>query len=555
MEGIIYEKDEKFVIERLLKGELDYIDCGNEVFEADLFRYIKARKYLMEISETYPTPRKKEEVPLWLFNSSRISMCLHGVNSFDQYGFVIRCGGMMAALGPKVGTKAVHPETGNTTLHCPGFNNKNDYDRETPCDQDYLRKLARDTLAERLFAWNNQDVARVFKKHKVFDRNGIFIGDGSYLFVPDNEAYEHSVVMLFDKHNHPVDPKEVPPGKMADYQWRRCYKMVSLLHTNPEGDFFIVAAVKVLPGNAHECPVLYDLVEEFTGAVGDGVIKRLILDRGFIDGEKIGWCKLEHGIDVLIPVKRSMDLYQDALELLGQVDKDFEPWQVPELHVPPPSAPKPERIEKREASRQKTLEKKKQKEPPPLPKDTVIAREVVKISELRSWQGCPVPVNLALCTDTYADGHFDLWMLLDTDPTKTSSDSRNDYHLRVQIEERHRQFKGFSDLTNFTSRAFSLIANQVVFLLLTYNFIQIFLRSQSKKKALSNKPIPNIRRQLLPSIPYVIVYCQQRVAFLNPLHFTQIILNLEGEAKKKAQAKVNKLRIEFMESLRYPRPP
>ena len=274
-----------------------------------------------------------------------------------------------------------------------------------------------------------------------------------------------------------------------------------------------------------------------------------------MDAEKIGWCKLEHGIDVLIPVKRSMDIYHDALELLAEVDKDFEPWKAPELSVPPPLDPKPENIQKREASRRKTLEKKKKKEPPPSPKDTVIAREVVKIPELRSWQDCPVPVNVAVCTDTYADGHFDLWMLLDTDPAKTSSDSRNDYHLRVQIEERHRQFKGFSDLSSFTSRAFSLIANQVVFLLLTYNFIQIFLRSQSKNKDLGHKPIPSIRRQLLPSIPYVIVYCQQRVAFLNPLHFTQIILDLEGEAKKKAQAKVKKLRVEFMESLRYPRPP
>jgi hypothetical protein len=36
------------------------------------------------------------------------------------------------------------------TLACPGFNDKNRYDRQTPCDQDFLRKLARATDAERL---------------------------------------------------------------------------------------------------------------------------------------------------------------------------------------------------------------------------------------------------------------------------------------------------------------------------------------------------------------------------------------------------------------------
>ena len=35
------------------------------------------------------------------------------------------------------------------TLACPGFNRKNTYDRQTPCDQDFLRQFARDTEGER----------------------------------------------------------------------------------------------------------------------------------------------------------------------------------------------------------------------------------------------------------------------------------------------------------------------------------------------------------------------------------------------------------------------
>jgi len=40
--------------------------------------------------------------------------------------------------------------------------------------------------------------------------------------------------------------------------------------------------------------------------VGRGVIKLLILDRGFIDGKNISRCKHEWGIDVLLPMKKKM---------------------------------------------------------------------------------------------------------------------------------------------------------------------------------------------------------------------------------------------------------
>jgi len=49
--------------------------------------------------------------------------------------------------------KATHPKSEDISLRCQGFNEKNPYDRQTPCDQDYLRKLARDTDAELLQTW------------------------------------------------------------------------------------------------------------------------------------------------------------------------------------------------------------------------------------------------------------------------------------------------------------------------------------------------------------------------------------------------------------------
>ena len=60
------------------------------------------------------------------------------------------------------------------TLACPGFNDKNDYDRQTPCDQDFLRKFARDTKVDRLHAWFNREVPRCLRSLGLFDRGTFY---------------------------------------------------------------------------------------------------------------------------------------------------------------------------------------------------------------------------------------------------------------------------------------------------------------------------------------------------------------------------------------------
>ena len=140
MDVLCYENDRAFVLSGLREGEFDFIDAANEVEECDFFRFIGAKKYLNALAETYPSPRKKEEVPTWFYIASNLSMRLHGVHSFNAYPYVVRCGGMLNAFGPAVAHKAEHPVSGDVTLSCQGFNGKNDYDRQTPCDQDFLRK-------------------------------------------------------------------------------------------------------------------------------------------------------------------------------------------------------------------------------------------------------------------------------------------------------------------------------------------------------------------------------------------------------------------------------
>jgi hypothetical protein len=557
MDLVIFEENKPLVLEALGNGEFDYIEAASEVFEADFFRFIKARTLLDQLAETYPMPRKKEEVPFWFYVASNLSMRLHGVHAFDAFPMVVRSGGMVQAFGPKAGRKVVHPETGETTVVCEGFNQKNHYDRETPCDPDYLRKVAKDTDAQALLRWFNRDVVRVFRRHRVFDKEGLFIGDASYLFVPDNPMYEGSVRMLFDEDNHPVDLEQyrkMTEAQKVRCQWKRCYKMVTLLHTNRRREFFVFVAVRVVSGKAHECPVLYELVKQSVEAVGPGVIKRLILDRGFLDGEAIFLCKNKYGIDILIPLRRSMDLYGDALALFQESDVQWLECKEREEEGKEPVRPKPKVILKREKKRQKRLQQLKEQQPPPPPEKILVKTEAASIGEFRSWSTCTVPLSVVANREHYADGHREIWFLIDTQEVQDPRQARQEYGLRPSTEERYRQLKCFSDLTHFTSRAISMVVNQVIFIMLAYDLLQIYLLRQGRK-GLNQKTLPRIRQQLLPSDNHIIVYWQNYYGLFRPFELVGFVVMLGEEARKKIAAKCRRIGRELNGLMQNPRPP
>ena len=193
-----------------------------------------------------------------------------------------------------------------------------------------LRKFVKDVLADQWLGWFNGAVQTTFQAYGFFDPEGVFVGDGSYLFVPDNPAYEGSVVMWFDEHNHPVEYEKLTAPERKKAHRERCYKLVSLLHLR--GASCVYAAAALVAGNLHEDPILYQLVEQFVRQVGPGVMKKLILDRGFIDGPRIAYSKTVLGVDVLIPLKKNMDLWKDAWRLAEQLP--WEKWGCPNRSGP-----------------------------------------------------------------------------------------------------------------------------------------------------------------------------------------------------------------------------
>lgn len=542
MELIVFEQDKAYVQRSLENGEIDYMEVASEGAETEFFEYINSRGILERLADTYPLKKKKSEVPLWLYIASDLSLRLHGMQSFHGYPLVIRTGGLLNALGPKVGRKVLHPQTDQMTIHCPGFNQKNHYDRETPCDQDFLRKTARSTSAEALMGWYNTEVPRLLKERGLFDPEGIFIGDASYVFVPDNENYEGSVVMLFDRHNHPVDKEKLTPAELRSCRLRRCYKWVELIHTNRAGEFFFFVGMHLGSGKPHECPILYGLVEEFLRVVGPGVMKWLILDRAFLDGDRMAHLKRDWGVDTLSGLKSDMNVLEDARGLLKLGPVAWQDYRAPK--PPPPMRAKPESLIRREEARERTL-KGQGRWPQEAPPD-----KVVVFNDLTSWESCTVPLSVVLTQRPDKPP----WGLVTTAHTQDGPFLRDSYHLRETIEERHRQTKLFWDLSGFHSPNFNLVTHQVVFVGLAYTLLQMQLLCENRPE-LNRMTRRTLQHQMLPYGNHIIVYAGQYFGFFDLPEYTEIIMGITEPAKSKLLRKVRRLRRDFLTAMKHPRPP
>jgi len=174
--------------------------------------------------------------------------------------------------------------------------------------------------------------------------------------------------------------------------------------------------------------------------------------------------------------------------------------------------------------------------------------------EFRSWSSCTVPLTVVANREHYADGHQEIWFLIDTKEVKDPTETQQEYHLRPSTEERYRQLKCFNDLTHFTSRAFSVVVNQVVFIMLAYNLLQLYLLKRGRKE-LNQKTLPRIRQQLLPSDNHIIVYYQNYYGLFRPFELMGFVVTLHEQARKKIAAKCRRIGRELNGIMKNPRPP
>jgi ABC-type lipoprotein export system ATPase subunit len=87
-------------------------------------------------------------------------------------------------------------------------------------------------------------------------------------------------------------------------------KLVTRAYLVPQHKLLVVMADRLLPIQQHEVTVSDELLAEVLTAMGDGAIRLLLIDRGFLDGERLGRWQTR-GMDVLVPVQHNRAVVAD----------------------------------------------------------------------------------------------------------------------------------------------------------------------------------------------------------------------------------------------------
>lgn len=545
-----FQIDPEAVHAELERGNIDYVEVAGQIAETRFFRFFLEQTPWKDLVASFPSPRKKEEVPLWLYLCSQVTLRLHGQMGYGGYPYVVHCGGLKEVLGNEQFRWKEDPRTGQWTLECEGYNDKNDYARLTPCDADFLRKMARDTGHEALQTWFGWALPRWLKAVKLWDEDGIVIADGTYLFVPDNEHYENSSVLRFDEHNHPVNREKLSAEELKRTRLRRCYRMVNLVHTDRRERSWTYAGMRVGAGSMAESPQLCPMVLDLEKALGPGHVRLVIHDRGFIDGHTASTLK-EHGIDTLFPLKSDMNLWEDALHLAQADDRPWQVWRPPAPQPPPIPPQRPPAVQARENKRQRTLAERGPKTPAPVRVDRV---EMKLIPKMQIWDSCRVPVTVVVLRKHLSDGERIDWGLATTRDIQDPLEAWILYELRNGIEERHRQTKCFWDLTHFRSPHFGLVVNQIAFTLLAYSLMQAFL-AKVEREDLAGVTRQRLWDSLLPQGDKIVVYAANYAAFLTTPQYSDWLLGVSDGARRQLRGRIRAIERQRLEPPLLPQRP
>ncbi len=475
----VFVKNKAKVIAALKAGDIDYVDETSWSYPDKFFAFLLSIGFFKFVENSYPSPRARKNIPLWILIGLMFQLKLGASNSFYKLPGILKSGAILTRTNFNIGMVE------------GGFNKKNSRPRGKGeiVNHDTLRKYFKDTNAEELTGWYNKTLSKFLSSKRVIQKEGIFLLDGSVITLPDNKNYQSSQYLPLDSDKNYVDTGKMPPSERGKFKSTLCYKMVNLLHISKEADYFVFMANRITGGKSHEKPVGEKLVDDFVASVGKGKIKTLICDRAFLDGKMISRFKTGYGIDMLIPLKKNMDAGLDAKGLV-KLEKGHH-W-----------------------------------------KKVDDATSCYMAKKIRSYEGCAVDLNVILVRSHEKDGKVRLWSLATTKNYRDPAVAVRDYRLRWQIEERYKQIKKTWLNKGFNSTSFNLVVAHTLFTLLVYSFIQIYL-NVSKLNELAAKTMETLVHEESLGSNATIMYAKGYYAALDYEEGLYHVAFLEGEARQR----------------------
>ena len=224
------------------------------------------------------------------------------------------------------------------------------------------------------------------------------------------------------------------------------------------------------------------LVAAATQAWGEGTIRRLLVDRGFIDGRWISELKAA-GVDTVIGVRNDMDLYEDMLGLCRLEDAQWLAAPPPKLHNKP-----------------------------------VPQRWLCPLTDLETWSSCTVPLQGVVIRDVYPD-RVQHQCLVTTDLDLTPQQLHAYNRDRWAIEESFMDLSRYWGLDKLGSCRLSVAAAQMHFIFLAYTLLHLFAQQEAE----AHQPL--LLHPALLGGREIAAYWRDHYAILLPSELLTIILD------------------------------
>jgi len=404
------ERGEEFHFEEALPTMLD-----------EFFSLTDALGVLQKLDEL-PDPRKEGSgcIPVPVACAVTICRFLYALSSFRRVGKILL---RDHALLQKLGVAPTICEEGyyrgcarDDDQHEPGEAHK-PFDIEAVLD--LLNVLCQESVQRVIVAFVQQLRRR---RPKLF-RRGLFVMDSNHFRLK---------------------------GSKAGYKW------CALMLWTPYGMIPVAMEFSATVGEGTgETSVGRQVIERALKAYGEGFIRILLLDSGYLDGPGLHWLKYEHGIDWMMDPRDDMKISESVLAKMGDLPK--RPWRGAE----------PPRLER--------------------PKDKLPTRKVMWMGDQRSFFTYGEAVNVTIIWDHYPadDEHpegYDTYEVLITSRMDWGAGQMHDiWRLRWCIENTFGAMTNTWGLGKWQIERLAVYQATVLFMALTFGLLVVYLYEQRLK--------------------------------------------------------------------------
>jgi hypothetical protein len=287
---ILYWNQEK-VREALQRGEYDDASLTGWGRLDDLIALADGLGMLQELNGIHPELTREGSIPRWFIHRALLVRTVVGDESLNA---------MQEGLFRDVGVLRLLGCTAREIRE--GFDPPHNGGEHTPCHVDSLRYSLKQTPVAEFSQTFTRCRAR-WVTAGFIKRRGTYIMDATKIEVDGD--YEGAGEMTV------IEETGDAQGKLHRRKVVTTgFKLVTLSYLVPKRKRLVVMAYRVVPIQQHEVTVSDELIDEVVAAIGAGAIRPLLLDRGFLDGERLGrW----HGrqMEVMVPVKHNMAVLAD----------------------------------------------------------------------------------------------------------------------------------------------------------------------------------------------------------------------------------------------------